>query len=117
MKPIELCRYPSEPHQREISLYLDPALSWFMGHFDVQPLLPAVAQIDWVMSYAAEIAGSEWRFCGIDKVKFQLPLLPNNRVLLKLNWNEARGLITFSYALLQGQEPRIASHGSIKLCR
>ncbi|MGC6389255.1 hydroxymyristoyl-ACP dehydratase [Ewingella sp. S1.OA.A_B6] len=117
MKPTELCRHPSEPHQMEISLYLDPALSWFTGHFDVQPLLPGVAQIDWVMSYATELTGSGWQFSGIDKVKFQLPLLPNSRVLLKLNWNEARGLMTFSYALLQDQESRIASHGSIKLCR
>lgn len=29
-----------------------PSLFWFRGHFAVQPLLPGVAQIDWVMHYA-----------------------------------------------------------------
>ncbi|ANI31760.1 hydroxymyristoyl-ACP dehydratase [Yersinia entomophaga] len=117
MKPVELSRQQSERHQMEVRLYLDPKLSWFTGHFDVQPLLPGVAQIDWVMGYAADIAGAAWQFSGIDKVKFQLPLLPGNQVLLRLDWNESRGLLSFSYTLDEGVAARTASSGAIKLCR
>ena len=49
MKPHEIERHQAQPHQVEIILHLDPSLFWFRGHFAVQPLLPGVAQMDWVM--------------------------------------------------------------------
>ena len=53
MKAAELERRQAHPQQLEVVLHLDPELSWFRGHFAVQPLLPGVAQIDWVMHYAS----------------------------------------------------------------
>ncbi|SUX57408.1 ACP dehydratase [Citrobacter amalonaticus] len=52
MIPHEIERHQAQPQQVEIVLHLDPSLFWFSGHFAVQPLLPGVAQIDWVMHYA-----------------------------------------------------------------
>ena len=45
----EIERHLVQPQEMEIVLYLDPMLYWFNGHFAVQPLLPGVAQLDWVM--------------------------------------------------------------------
>lgn len=119
MKPIELSRYQAEPHLMTVSLYLDPALFWFDGHFAVQPLLPGVAQLDWVMHFARQLTGADWRFSGISSVKFQQPLLPEDKMLLQLDWNESKGQLAFSYSLEKGEgEPAtIASQGKIKLCR
>lgn len=55
MKPHEIERHQAQPHQIEIVLHLDPSLFWFRGHFAVQPLLPGVAQMDWVMHYATTL--------------------------------------------------------------
>ena len=53
MKIPEIGRLQPDPQHLEITFYLDPDLLWFKGHFAVQPLLPGVAQLDWVMHYAA----------------------------------------------------------------
>lgn len=55
MKPHEIERHQAQPQQVEIVLHLDPSLFWFCGHFAVQPLLPGVAQMDWVMHYATTL--------------------------------------------------------------
>ena len=49
MKIHEIERRQTQPEKLEIILHLDPALFWFQGHFAVQPLLPGVAQLDWVI--------------------------------------------------------------------
>lgn len=51
----EIERHLVQPQEMEIVLYLDPMLYWFNGHFAVQPLLPGVAQLDWVMHYATTL--------------------------------------------------------------
>ncbi len=67
MKIPEIGRLQPDPQHLEITFYLDPDLLWFKGHFAVQPLLPGVAQLDWVMHYAAALA-SGYRFHSIQNV-------------------------------------------------
>lgn len=118
MKPHESERRQPAPHQAEIELRLDPTLFWFQGHFAIQPLLPGVAQLDWVMRYANELLAPDFRFHSIQNVKFQAPLLPGNRLLLTLEWQEAREMLAFSYQRLADNGERFtASSGKIRLCR
>ncbi|EOC1315553.1 hydroxymyristoyl-ACP dehydratase [Cronobacter turicensis] len=117
MTPPEIQRHQPSLAQAEIVLRLDPTLFWFKGHFPVQPLLPGVAQLDWVMRYAGELVAPGYRFQGIQNVKFQAPLLPGCDVLLSLDWNEARGVLSFSYHRLAGDARILSSSGKIKLCR
>ncbi|ALB68556.1 (3R)-hydroxymyristoyl-ACP dehydratase [Cronobacter dublinensis] len=117
MTPHEIQRHQPSSHQAEIVLRLDPTLFWFKGHFPVQPLLPGVAQLDWVMHYAQAILAPDYRFQGIQNVKFQAPLLPGCDVLLTLDWNEARNVLSFSYHRLAGETRVLSSSGKIKLCR
>ena len=117
MKIHEIERHQAQPQNLEIVLHLDPALFWFQGHFAVQPLLPGVAQLDWVMHYATTLLAPDYRFHSIQNVKFQAPLLPTTIVTLTLNWNAERQILTFSYQRHDGQERHTASSGKIRLCR
>ncbi len=117
MKPHEIKRHQAQPHQIEITLYLDPALFWFSGHFAVQPLLPGVAQLDWVLRYTTTLLTPGWRFHSIQNVKFQAPLLPETTVTLTLNWQEERQMLTFSFQRHNGEARHTASSGKIRLCR
>ncbi|NQF20431.1 hydroxymyristoyl-ACP dehydratase, partial [Enterobacter hormaechei] len=77
---------------------------------------PGVAQLDWVMHYAAALA-SGYRFHSIQNVKFAAPLLPENTVTLLLAWQPERQLLTFSYQRHAGNERHTASSGKIRLCQ
>lgn len=117
MKPHEMERHQPQPQQIEIVLHLDPSLFWFSGHFAVQPLLPGVTQIDWVMHYATTLLAPGWRFHSIQNVKFQAPLLPDSTVTLTIEWQEARKILAFSYQRHAGEARHTASSGKIRLCR
>lgn len=117
MKPRELTQPQRQTDALSVVLYLDPALFWFQGHFAVQPLLPGIAQLDWVMHYAAHLV-PERQFGGIQSVKFQSPLLPENVVTLNLVWCAGKQLLTFSYQRHHDGDARTtASSGKIQLCR
>lgn len=117
MKIHEIERHQAQPQQLEIVLHLDPALFWFQGHFAVQPLLPGVTQLDWVMHYATTLLAPKYRFHSIQNVKFQAPLLPDATVTLTLDWNAERQTLTFSYQRHDGEQRLLASSGKIRLCR
>ncbi|ATF95460.1 Uncharacterised protein [Cedecea neteri] len=117
MKPREIERHLIGPGTLSIVLYLDPDLFWFQGHFDVQSLLPGVAQLDWVMHYALPLLAPGYHFHRIQNLKFQAPLLPDTIVTLTLNWQAEKQLLTFSYLRHDGDIRLTASSGKICLCQ
>lgn len=118
MKPRETGRRQISIQQTEIDLYLDPEIFWFQGHFPIQPLLPGVAQLDWVMHYANTLIAPHYRFHSIQNVKFQAPLLPENQVTLKLSWQEELQLLAFQFLRIdQHGQQHPSSSGKIRLCR
>ncbi|WP_330984128.1 MULTISPECIES: hydroxymyristoyl-ACP dehydratase [Enterobacterales] len=117
MKPREIERLQAQPQELAVVLHLDPDLLWFQGHFDVQPLLPGVAQLDWVMHYATTLLAPGFRFHSIQNVKFQAPLLPETTVTLTLSWLAKKQLLSFSYQRHEGELRHTASSGKIRLCQ
>ncbi|MFK3659641.1 hydroxymyristoyl-ACP dehydratase [Scandinavium sp. NPDC088450] len=117
MKPREIERLQAQPQELAVVLHLDPDLFWFQGHFDVQPLLPGVAQLDWVMHYAITLLAPGFRFHSIQNVKFQAPLLPETTVTLTLSWLAEKQLLSFSYQRHEGELRHTASSGKIRLCQ
>lgn len=115
MKPIEVMRTRPDEKQLILQLHIPASLNWFCGHFPAQPLLPGVAQLDWVMAYGAELAPG-MRFSAINSVKFQRPLLPDSLLELILRWDSARSLLAFEYVLLKEAARLPVSSGKIKLC-
>jgi 3-hydroxymyristoyl/3-hydroxydecanoyl-(acyl carrier protein) dehydratase len=115
MKPVELQRAQPEVGKLSLRLSVPATLSWFAGHFPTQPILPGVAQLDWVMAYGEELAPG-MRFSAIDSVKFQRPIVPENELELNLQWDTSRSVLSFTYTVLKDGVCVPASSGKIKLC-
>ncbi|XBS70898.1 hydroxymyristoyl-ACP dehydratase [Acerihabitans sp. KWT182] len=116
MLPVELARHVHE-RQAEFCLRVDGDLFWFQGHFPDVPLLPGVAQLDWVLRYADETVAPGWRFSAVESIKFQRPIPPGGTLRLRLAWLEDKHLLTFSYRILRQDAEELASSGKIALCR
>ena len=115
MKPTELSRQLVSPDTAHVSLWLPPELFWFQGHFSEQPILPGLAQIDWVLRYGYELFAMEEKFKGIDSVKFQSPIRPSETLLLKLHWQADRARLDFTYEVEHGTQLQLVSNGRISL--
>lgn len=96
-----------------LRLHAPAELLWFRGHFPTLPILPGVAQLDWVLHYGLTRLAIGKAFAAIDNIKFQQPVPPNAELELHLHWQEDRSLLSFSYRLPGGQ---VASSGKIRLC-
>jgi 3-hydroxymyristoyl/3-hydroxydecanoyl-(acyl carrier protein) dehydratase len=116
MLPVELSRRV-DARQAELRLRVDKDLFWFQGHFPAYPLLPGMAQLDWVMVYGGELLAPGWRFSAVESIKFQCPIPPDSTLRLKLAWQEEKHLLIFSYGILHGDMEHVASSGKISLCR
>ncbi|MEB4674424.1 hydroxymyristoyl-ACP dehydratase [Enterobacteriaceae bacterium G50] len=115
--PDEISCQHTGAGEAEIVLHLPATLFWFKGHFAVQPLLPGVAQLEWVMHYASRLLTPDYRFHSIQNVKFQAPLLPGNRITLTLTWQASREMLAFRYQRHDGDARHTTSSGKIRLCR
>ena len=114
--PIELNRETPD-QQLILQLHIVEDLFWFRGHFPNQPILPGVAQLDWVMHYARDFLQADWQLLSVENIKFQHPILPNCLLRLTLSWLLEKNQLTFSYVLLSDKEEINASNGKITLCR
>ncbi len=79
-------------------LDIAPDLLVFDGHFPDRPMVPGVAQIDWVMRLARECFVLPAGFERLDALKFQRPVLPGMRLRLDLQWTAAAGVLGFRFS-------------------
>jgi len=91
-------------------IFLDGKMDVFNGHFNDFPLLPAVAQLYFVEKIAKAQITVLGKFEGMSQVKFMAPILPNNTVILKLNYDLNKKTLKFEYEL----DKKIKSKGLIK---
>ncbi len=116
MLPVELSRY-ADARRAELCLRVDGDMFWFQGHFPALPLLPGMAQLDWVLLYGGELLAPGWRFSAVENIKFQRPIPPGTTLRLKLAWQAEQHLLTFSYTILHNDAEQVASSGKISLCQ
>lgn len=98
-----------------LEFLLDKDLFWFRGHFPVQPILPGVAQLDWVTKLANEHKLIEGSLKNIRQIKFTVPMVPQDRVRLLLSsekGSETKGL-SFTYKVLKDTEWITTSQGKV----
>jgi hypothetical protein len=86
---------------------------WFQGHFPQFRLLPGVVQIDWLMSAATNHLGIDRPMRQIPRLKFMKPILPDETVVLELEWHPAKSQLDFKYTGKATGAPH--SSGRIKL--
>ncbi|MBV8657175.1 MAG: acyl-CoA synthetase [Burkholderiales bacterium] len=68
----------------QLQIDIAPNMSYFDGHFAMMPVLPGVAQIEWVVLFARELFALPPRFLRMDAVKFQQLVRPDDRLTMDL---------------------------------
>ncbi|MGW8392578.1 AMP-binding protein [Pseudoduganella sp. HUAS MS19] len=103
----------NEPGRVLLELSAPANLLYFDGHFDVAPILPGVVQVDWAIHYGRQYFGLPPLFKGLNQLKFQQVIGPENPVHLELAYDAARHSLRFSYSSTVGQHSsgRIALGG------
>ncbi|WP_392558858.1 3-hydroxyacyl-ACP dehydratase FabZ family protein [Orbus mooreae] len=96
----------------DLELDVPDDLLWFKGHFPERPLLPGVTQLNWVMHYSKKLLNIQAEIASIDVIKFQTPILPNDRLHLNIVWDSDLRKLQFFYMVAN----KIASSGKLKLC-
>ncbi len=86
----------------QMTLLVDAALPQFSGHFPGHPVLPGVAQLDWVLLFGHEWFDIAGEFTGMEALKFKRVVLPPTQLALSLDWQTPNRL-TFCYQSALGQ--------------
>lgn len=115
MLPIERSRQ-QQGDSVMLILQVEAGLFWFQGHFTDLPILPGVAQLNWVMHYGVSLLAPGKQFAMMDNIKFQQPVLPDSLLQLRLDWDAEKSRLSFRYSLLKAEGEQIASSGKIQLC-
>lgn len=89
-------------------------LRWFGGHFAEFPLVPGVIEIQWARDLAAQFAWGRRPVSGMENLKYQQFVRPADRVLMTLQYDEAKGKIHFT---LQQQDGAVCASGRIVLAQ
>jgi acyl-coenzyme A synthetase/AMP-(fatty) acid ligase len=79
------------------------SLLYFDGHFDVAPILPGVVQVDWAIHYGRQYFNLPPRFKGINALKFQQVIQPENPIQLELLHDAVKDSLQFRYVSEAGQ--------------
>lgn len=88
------------------------------GHFDAQPILPGVAQLELVTRFASQFAGPA-ALKEVVQMKFTTPMTPGDTVRLTLASldPEFSTNVKFDYQVYRNNSWRLASIGRLKLCK
>ncbi|MGH8391130.1 MAG: AMP-binding protein, partial [Pseudomonas sp.] len=96
-----------------LQLAIPPDLAYFSGHFPQTPVLPGVVQVDWALSLGQQLLKLPGPFAGMEVLKFQQLVRPDDRIELHLRFDQERGKLYFAYR----NEAAACSSGRIVLGR
>jgi 3-hydroxymyristoyl/3-hydroxydecanoyl-(acyl carrier protein) dehydratase len=112
--PIELQRAWLADDRIQLDLQLPQDLFWFRGHFERFHILPGVAQVDWALRYGQEAFGITTDFQGMDQVKFQSPVRPDETLQLVLHWHPGPRLLDFVFERRRAGQGQPVSRGRFR---
>ena len=81
----------------QIRLEVQPELSWFVGHFPEQPILPGVVQTTWVIEFGRRYLPLPPQFRYMSNMKFMRFILPGTQLELRLQYLPAKSELSFEY--------------------
>ena len=94
-----------------IELEISPTLDVFDGHFPNEPIVPGVAQIDWMIRLARESFDMPQMAATDFQVKFRKMIRPQMTIHLALDLNGNGNRLNFTYF----HQNEIMSSGLVKL--
>lgn len=100
------------PDGIEIDLQVSPDLAYLAGHFRDLPIVPGVAQVDWVVGFARRKLGIKIESAQSFQVKFRQLIRPGVPLVLRLQLPKGAQQIVFRYASINGD---ILSSGIIAI--
>lgn len=112
IKPKSFNKKKIDESQAVVSFSVNKDLFYFNGHFPIQAILPGVVQLGWTIEFAKEIFAIDLS-CNLPMVKFMNPILPEDKVDLKLTLNTEKKNLYFEYFLVNVN--KVASTGKVKL--
>lgn len=92
---------------KDLTLFIDPALPQFEGHFPGHPILAGVVQVEWATLFGRERFGFTGEFAGIEALKFQQVITPGQHITLSLAWMPGRLDFRFHSATAQYSSGRM----------
>ncbi|MDY7530492.1 AMP-binding protein [Pseudomonas sp. Bout1] len=96
-----------------LQLAVPPDLAYFSGHFPQTPVLPGVVQVDWALTLGQQLLNLPGQFAGMEVLKFQQLVRPDDRIELHLRFDRERSKLYFAYR----NEAAACSSGRIVLER
>jgi acyl-CoA synthetase (AMP-forming)/AMP-acid ligase II len=72
--------------EARVTLRIEADLPLFAGHFDVAPILPGVAQLDWAIQLAQQCFDLPTHFVRLEALKFVRPVAPGTTLILDLSY-------------------------------
>ncbi len=106
-------RQEGEIENHEFAVHVPPDLRWFRGHFEGNPVLPAIVQIHEVL----RLITSTWPdLAGLRRIthaKFQKPIRPSEALRLRLTRVPGAKTATYEYR----REGETCSSGTLEFAR
>ena len=106
-----------EPAQAQARLRVEADLPLFKGHFDVAPILPGVAQLDWAISLAGQCFAVPAHFARMEALKFVRPVSPGTMLQLDLSCKGQgdKTVVSFAWSSQgsEGAPPTMHSSGRV----
>jgi 3-hydroxymyristoyl/3-hydroxydecanoyl-(acyl carrier protein) dehydratase len=85
-----------------LQIQIAPESPYFDGHFPGAPILPGVAQLDWVALFAREFFVLPPTFQRLEVVKFQQIITPGMVIDMALAVDAERGRLSFALTSVTG---------------
>jgi 3-hydroxymyristoyl/3-hydroxydecanoyl-(acyl carrier protein) dehydratase len=92
-----------EENRVELEMTVPANLFYFDGHFTQAPILPGVVQVDWAISNGRQYFDLPPNFQGINALKFQQVIQPDNPITLELIHDTQKSSLNFRYFSPNGQ--------------
>jgi 3-hydroxymyristoyl/3-hydroxydecanoyl-(acyl carrier protein) dehydratase len=107
----EITRLTAGAHERhedgelevhEFAVEVPSSLRWFQGHFDGNPVLPAMVQLHEALRFTATVWPDLTGLRRVTRAKFRRPIRPLDTLRLRLE--RTRGAGKASFAFVRGDE-------------
>lgn len=98
-KQAEVVSHSLTEQGLELNLRIPLDLAYFTGHFAHAPVVPGVVQIEWAKQLAARyIKQLPESFLGMEVIKFQQLMRPDDQVKLHLHFDVDKSKLYFNYS-------------------